>query len=76
MQLILGRFYDITGGQGRRKDKPEKINPEPKPEDINEKWDDIKPIKTSEKYQGVNGGVFTSNIERGKEFLKVDSALG
>jgi hypothetical protein len=41
-------------GQGRRKDKPEKINPEPKPEDINEKWDETKLIKTLVRYQEVN----------------------
>ena len=58
-QLLLGRFNDITGIRVGVKTKSEKSNPEPKPEDINEEWDEIRPIKTFEKYQEAHGGVFS-----------------
>lgn len=69
--LILGRFYDITGVKVGIKPKCEKANPEPKPEDIEEEWQDIKSIKTLEAYEKVNHWVFSSNVERGEEFLKI-----
>ncbi|MCP4550440.1 MAG: hypothetical protein GY834_00030 [Bacteroidetes bacterium] len=55
--------------------KTEKSNPEPKPEDINEEWDEISQIKTFEKYQNQRQGVFSSNIERWAEFLEMTRSV-
>jgi hypothetical protein len=42
---------------------------EPKQEDIEEEWLEIKPINTLKSYQDKNYSVFRSNIERGSRFL-------
>jgi len=68
--LLLKRFYDITGVKVGIKSKCEETNPEPKPEDIEEEWQDIKSIKTLEGYEKIKHGVFSSNVERGVNFLK------
>ena len=68
--LLLKRFYDITGVKVGIKSKREEANLEPKPEDIKEEWQVIKSIKTLEAYEKIKHGVFSSNVERGAEFLK------
>ena len=55
------------------KTKTEKLNPDPKPDDIIEEWNEIKTIKTFEKFQKVQNGVFDSNIERGAKFLEIQN---
>ena len=68
--LLQGHFYNITGVKVGVKTKCEKANPEPKPEDIEEEWQDIKSITTQKKFDKCRYGVFRSNVERGAEFLK------
>ena len=70
-QLLLKRFYEITGVRVGVKTTFEKSNPEPKPEDINLEWGKIKPISTQKNFDKVFSGVFIYNIYRGAEFLKI-----
>ncbi len=67
--LFLERFKEITGVQVGLIPSCKKPNPEPKPEDIEQEWMDIKPINTLKSYQKKNYSVFSSNIERGSRFL-------
>jgi hypothetical protein len=69
-QLLLERFYDITGVKVGIKTKCEKAYSNPKPEDIEEEWKEMKSIINRKNFDKVHGGVFISNIERGAEFLK------
>jgi len=69
-ELILGRFYEITGIKVGVKTTFVKSNPEPKPEDIEHEWSKIRPFDSLKNNRGINHGVFISNIERGSEFLK------
>ena len=75
LELLPACFQDIAELRVGMKTKTEKSNPEPKPEDINKKWNDIRLIKTFEKYQNERHGVFWSNIERGAEFLKTPISI-
>ncbi len=68
-RLIKENFYSITGIDVGVKIKPEKPNPEPKQEDVDEVWREIRPVRNKEKFEEVRNGVFSSNIERGAEFL-------
>jgi hypothetical protein len=68
--ILLRRFYEITGVKVGVKPKCEIANSEPKPEDIEEEWKAIKPIRDSETFKKVRNGIFSSNVERGTEFLK------
>jgi hypothetical protein len=51
------------------KTPPWKPDPEPKQEDIDQEWMEIKPINTLKSYQKKNYSVFSSNIEGGSKFL-------
>ena len=68
-QLLLERFYEITGVRVGVKTTFGKSSTEPKPEDIDKEWLKIKPISTLKSYQKKNYSVFSSNIERGSRFL-------
>ena len=68
-RLIKENFYSITGIDVGVKIKSEKPNPEPKQEDVDEVWRDIRPVRNKEKFEEVRNGVFSSNIEHGAEFL-------
>lgn len=68
-ELVLGRFQEITGVKVGLKTTPWKPDPEPKPEDIELEWIEIKPINNLKSYQNKNYSVFRSNIERGSRFL-------
>jgi hypothetical protein len=67
--LLLERFYEITGVRVGVKTTFGKSNPEPKPEDIQQEWMEIKPINNLKSYQEKNFTVFSSNIEGGSKFL-------
>jgi len=73
-RLIQENFYSLTGIDVGVKRKPEKPNPEPKLEDIDEVWKEIRPVRDREKFEKVRAGVFTSSIKRGAEFLEVPIA--
>ena len=67
--LFLERFKEITGVQVGLNPSCKKPDPEPKPEDSELEWMEIKPINTLKSYQKKNYSVFSSNIERGSRFL-------
>jgi hypothetical protein len=67
--LFLERFKEITGVQVGLNPSCKKPTPEPKPEDIEQEWMEIKPINNLKSYQKKNYSVFSSNIERGSRFL-------
>jgi hypothetical protein len=68
--FVLKRLSELTGVMAGCKTKSPKINPNPSEKDINTIWDDIKPISNQKKYKKNAVGVFSSNIERGSDFLK------
>lgn len=68
-ELILGRFYEITGIKVGLKLSPWIYDQEPKLGDIDEEWAKIKSVRTLNKYREANYQVFSSNIERGSRFL-------
>lgn len=68
-ELILGRFYEITGLKVGLKQSCLKPVREPKKEDIDEQWGKIKAVRTIEDYNEKNYHVFPENIRRGMDFL-------
>lgn len=69
-RMILESFYSLTGIDVGLKSKPKKPNPEPKLEDVDEVWREIRPVRDRKKFEKVRAGVFTSNIKRGADFLE------
>ncbi len=67
--LVLKRMEEITGVSVGVKNKLHQIDPEPTIKDIDDEWSKIEKINNQKKYQKKSGGVFSSNIERGSEFL-------
>ena len=67
--LFLERFKEITGVMVGLNPSCKKPTAEPKPEDIEQEWMEIKPINNLKSYQKKNYSVFSSNIERGSRFL-------
>ena len=70
IRLILGRLKEITGIDVGVKTKMSVIDPELKPGDVDGVWEDISGITTEEKFIQVSAEVFSSNVERGSDFLK------
>jgi hypothetical protein len=68
--FILKRLYEITGVFAGCKIKASQIDPKPQIQDIEKEWTKIEPINTEEKYLKNINGVFTSNINRGSDFLE------
>ena len=68
--FVLTRLEDVTGISGGAKTTYPQIDPEPHIEYIEKVWDKIKSITTHEKYDKIRGGVLTSNVERGVNFLE------
>lgn len=67
---LKNRLSEITGVDVGAKMKYPQIDLKPQVKDIDNEWDDIRPITTEEKYNKVSGGVFSSNVKRGSDFLK------
>ena len=67
--LFLERFKEITGVQVGLSPSCKKPTPEPKLEDIEQEWMEVKSIDNLKSYQKKNYSVFSSNIERGSRFL-------
>ena len=70
-RLILGRFYELTRVTVGIKLDYKKPVLEPKLEEVDEEWSEIKPVTTAKKFHEVSHGVFVSNIDRGLEFLNI-----
>lgn len=69
-RMILESFYSFTGIRVGAKIKSEIPNPEPKLEDVDEVWREIRTVRDHKKFEKVRDGVFMSNIRRGAEFLE------
>jgi hypothetical protein len=67
---LKNRLSEITGVDVGAKIKYPQIDLKPQIGDIEEIWKDIQPITTAEKFDKVSGGVFSSNVKRGSNFLK------
>jgi hypothetical protein len=68
--FILKRLYEITEVFAGCKIKASQIDPKPQIQDVETEWDKIENINTEEKYLKNINGVFTSNINRGSQFLE------
>jgi len=68
--LILRRCKEITGINVGVKTKFDQIDLKPRIDDVDKVWDEIRDITTEKTYNKVRGSVFTSNLERGSNFLK------
>lgn len=71
-ELILKRLKEITGLQAGCKILEHQPNSEPSEKDLETKWKKIKPVNNKQLLDKKRAGVFSSNITRGKEFLKRD----
>ena len=71
-ELILKRLKEITGLQAGCKIIEHQPNSEPSEKDLETKWKKIKPTNNKQRLDKKRAGVFSSNITRGKEFLKRD----
>jgi len=69
-RLILERLYDITGVRVGFKIKTQPATPELQTDVVDDLWAEIRNVNTKKKYEKVSSGVFSSNIERGLNFLK------
>lgn len=67
--LVLKRMEEITGVSVGVKNKLHQIDSEPTKKDIDDEWSKIEKVNTQKKYEKKSGGVFSSNIERGSDFL-------
>lgn len=67
-EFLMRRLTEMTAISPRSKitypSKPESVLEE----SVNKEWKIIKPIKTKARYQKMKNRVFSSNIERGKDF--------
>ena len=68
--LVLKRLNELTGVLPGCKVKSSQIDPKPQIQDVQNEWAKIEPINTEEKYQKNINGVFTTNINRGSDFLE------
>ena len=68
--FILTRLNEVTGIVAGCKTKTSQIDSKPDLRLVEEIWSKIKPIYTEEKYNKNINGVFSSNINRGSNFLK------
>ena len=68
--FVLRRLREITGIIAGCKTKASQIDPNPQIQDVENEWAKIEPINTEEKYLKNIKGVFSSNINRGSEFLE------
>lgn len=69
IEIIQKRAIDIIGTSIGLKEKLWLPEPIPKSEDINEQWKDIKTVNSLRKYQEKAHSVFSTNINRGRQFL-------
>ena len=73
--LVLRRCREITGVEVGIKTKCDQIVLEPQIEDIDMVWEEIRNVTTEKAYDKVRGRVFSSNVERGADFLKKMAGL-
>ena len=68
--LVLKRLNELTGVLAGCKIKSSQIDPIPQIQDVENEWAKIEPINNEEKYLKNINGVFTTNINRGSDFLE------
>ncbi len=68
-QSILGHFQRLVGHPAGVKESLWIPNPEPKLEEIEEEWSDIRHVKTAKRFEKEQHKVFSSNIERATKFF-------
>ena len=68
--LILKRLNELTGVLAGCKVKYSQIDPKPQIKDVNNEWAKIEPINTEERYLKNINGVFSTNINKGFEFME------
>jgi hypothetical protein len=73
--FVLTRLHELTGVLAGCKIKPSQIDPNPQMQDVENEWLKIQSINTEERYLKNLNGVFTSNINRGSEFMKKFSGI-
>lgn len=67
--LILTTCSEIVGIEPGLKIEPLTMKKFPCQQDIDEEWKEIKPINSEDRFGKIRGGVFSSNIARGKIFM-------
>lgn len=73
--FVLTRLHELTGVLAGCKIKSSQIDPNPQKQDVKNEWLKIQSINTEERYLKNLNGVFTSNINRGSEFMKKFSGI-
>ena len=68
--LVLKRLNELTGILAGCKVKSSQIDPKPQIKDVNNEWTKIEPINTEERYLKNINGVFSTNINKGIEFME------
>jgi hypothetical protein len=67
--LILTVCNEIVGLQPGLKVENPGIEIYPHQHDVEKEWKDIQPINTFDRFKKIKGGVFSANIELGKNFM-------
>ena len=67
--LIITTCREFIGVEPGLKIDPPRTEIYPRLQDVDEEWVEIKLINSHDRFENVKGGVFKTNIERGKNFL-------
>jgi hypothetical protein len=67
--LILTVCSETIGVEPGFKIEPPRSEIYPLPKDVDDEWIEIKPINSLDRFEKVRGGVFSTNIDRGRDFV-------
>jgi hypothetical protein len=67
--LILTICSEMVGVEPGLKIEPPRLEIYPRQQDVDEVWVEIKPINSKDRFEKIKGGVFSANIELGKNFM-------
>lgn len=74
-RLILTLCSEFVGVEPGLKIEPPRLEIYPCQQDVDEEWVEFKPINSQDRFEKIRGGVFSSNIARGKVFIKSSNNL-
>lgn len=67
--LILTICNEMVGVEPGLKIESPRIEIYPRQDDVEKEWKDIQPINTLDRFEKIKGGIFSANIELGKNFM-------
>ena len=59
----------MVGVETGFKIEPPRLEIYPHQQDVDEEWSEIKPINSQDRFEKIKGGVFSTNIVRGRDFV-------